>query len=109
MKPRRVVIDEIPFKTTDEPAFRTRIAKAACYHGTRCFVGWRHGDILQQAFAPRRLKMTQECQGFIDEQGFWWDRRMSAIIVARVYQAGIREVRDPLISEMLWDNDGNPL
>lgn len=103
------MIEEIPFLTASLPVLGARIVKAACYHEQRCFVGWRHSDILLQIFIPMKLRMTQECQGFVDDSGFWWDRRVSFKIAARARQIAMTLPPKVLISEMLWNNAGNPL
>lgn len=94
----------IPLKTKDAPDEDARLAHAACYHGETCFIGWRHGDILGDFFKPNGLKMTNECQGFVDQHGFWWSRWKSARIAHRAGQ--ITDIPNTLTSEELWDRGG---
>lgn len=103
------IIEVVPLKLADRPSHRVQLIRAACRSGDLCFIGWRHSDISQYGMAPRGLYMDQDCQGFYCSEGYWWDRRMSGIIAARVRQGGLMEVPELLVSEMLWDNQGRPL
>lgn len=100
-------MSSIPLKRKPAPDRDAVIARAACYDGDTCFVGWRHSTILQEHFMPAKRTMTQECQGFVDQHGYFWNRYQSARIASRARQTA--KLHNLLISEELWDNDGVPL
>jgi len=103
------MIEKIPLKITTEPRRRVRIAKAAIRHGEDVYTGWRHSDILSHMryIGLERLSCSGAEQGFVDEDGFFYERYMSAKIAGRCGQ--ITSIKHgTLMSEELWDNDGKP-
>lgn len=96
----------IPLMVKAVPDEDARLVRAACYHGNECFTSWRHADALVDFFRPRGLKMTNECQGFVDQYGYWWSRWRSARIALRSGQ--LLSIPSILTSEELWDKDGKP-
>jgi hypothetical protein len=79
-----------------------RIAWAAVKIGDEIWTGTRHGIIMSQireqmADAPR---ITQEMQGFVDDEGRFWNRFQSGAIAFDAGQTATR--KETLLSEDLW-------
>lgn len=97
----------IPLKVCDEePARGTRIVKAAVRHGDLVYTGWRHSEIIRHVAALGKEYTPQEDQGFVDSLGNFHNRWRAGQIAAIARQAPFRH--GTLISEQLWDADGNP-
>jgi hypothetical protein len=112
LRSRSTTPTEIPYKDGfhDKPrqAEHTPLKYAAVILGDRCFIGWRHADIMSHMRSIGLLKtVTQEQQGFVDAEGFWWSRRHSKGIAGRCRQ--LRNVPHTLTSEHLWGPEGEPL
>jgi hypothetical protein len=112
LRSRSTTPTEIPYKDGfhDKPrqAEHTPLKYAAVILGDRCFIGWRHADIMSHMRSIGLLKtVTQGQQGFVDADGFWWSRWHSRGIASRCRQ--LRNVPHTLTSEHLWGREGEPL
>jgi hypothetical protein len=103
------MIEHIDFKRPDlkKRVEDIRLVKAAiCYLDT-VYTGWRHSHILWHMREIGLPRVRQEEQGFIDQFGAFYRRESCSFIALENGQ--VSRYIDPLTSEDLWDNDGNPL
>lgn len=101
------MIECIPFIARWHPYRRdAKLVKAAVRAGDKVYTGWRHGLIMQHMCLLGCQRVDHDDQGFIDDQGWFYDRLSAA---ALLHARGVLVRSTPLMSEDLWDNEGNPL
>lgn len=100
------MIESIPLVEIQPPVRDLTIVKAAVKLGDRVFTGWRHADILHHLIAAGTPQRDQEAQGFVADNGSFYNRYQSARIALRARQIG--RLPHVLTSEDLWENDGTP-
>jgi len=97
-------MDPIPYSDT-QPMPDSRLTHAAVRVGDVVCLGWRHADIMH-SITPR-VYVDQDQQGFVDQHGSFYGRYQAARVA---YHAGqIADIPPTLVSEMLWDGNGEPL
>ncbi len=98
-------IDAFPLAVIP-PERGLRIVKAAVTLGDRVFTGWRHSEILSHLGRIGTPQLSQDAQGFVADNGSFYNRYQSARIALHARQ--IKRLPHVLTSEDLWDNDGTP-
>lgn len=87
-----------------------KLIKAAVRVDDAVYCGWRHFHImwhLKELGVPGPISMDQ--QGFVDQHGNFYRRPCCATIVLMSGQLTERKSEcEELLSEELWDNEGNP-
>ena len=87
---------------------RTLLVKAAIRIDDKVYTGWRHAEIwrfMREAGITGTFKIKEE--GFIDQDNMFY-RRASCAVLASINKQ-ISEPVHVLTSELLWDEDGNPV
>jgi hypothetical protein len=82
-----------------------KISKAAVRQGEFVYTGWRHAEIMIEMREAGLNPVSQDDQGFVDQEGFFYRRIAADTIVRMNDQAKISG--SILTSEDLWDRDGN--
>lgn len=93
----------IPLVIIQPPRMPLKIVTAAVRLDDKVFTAWRHSDILSYLATP---PTDPEAQGFVADNGSFYNRYQSARIAYRARQ--IAHVPKMLTSEDLWDVDGTP-
>ena len=106
-----MTIECIPYKTDGYKLDKDEIklVKAAIVDtDNKVYTGWRHSDILHhmKSIGCERRNTTDD-QGFIDQHGNYYRRIVCSSITFANGQ--LKEFKQNVFSEDLWDNDGNPL
>ena len=85
------------------------IIRAAVRIGDRVFTAWRHHQAIQEAVKAGATKhVDQDAQGFVTQNGRFLSRAQAKAYA--LYTGQVTELPEgPLLSEYLWDSDGNPL
>jgi hypothetical protein len=105
------MIEEIPFKNCMEIRKEPTdivFKRAAIRLENRVFTGWRHAAIM--AYMRENginVYVNQDMQGFVDQDGCFYRRACCSYIAYRSGQT--KELQHTLLSEHLWDYDGNPI
>jgi len=77
-----------------------RITEAAVKRGDKLWTGRRHSEIIGRVFEETGQRVTQEEQGFVADDGEFYNRFQSGSIA---YSAGQTKTRKQhLLSEDLW-------
>lgn len=106
------MIESLPYKRPI-PSKRKHIkdiklVKAAVHVDAVVYTGWRHSEIMCYL---RENKLTtyvgQDAQGFVDQDGNFYRREACGCLAFLNGQT--KECKSPLLSEHLWDVDGNPI
>ena len=74
----------------------------------KVYIGWRHWEILHhmKSIGCERRSTTDD-QGFVDQYGNYYRRKVCSSITFANGQ--LKEFKDPVLSEYLWDDEGNPI
>lgn len=84
-----------------------RLVKAAIRCGDKVYTGWRHAAIMiDMRDAGIASYVSQDDQGFVDQDGYFYRRQCCGYIAFRNGQT--KELKPNLLSEHLWDVDGTP-
>lgn len=105
-----MTIEAIMVKERHPPSRNSRIVKAAIKIDDKVWTGWRHDKIIFHVVTNRIVPQVLDSheQGFIDQDGFFYSRYMSAKIAHLSRQLPVRRYEHILTSEELWDVDGKP-
>lgn len=101
-----MTIQSSPLVIIQPPRMPLKIVKAAVRSGDQVFTAWRHSDILVHLGRAGTPQSDPEAQGFVADNGSFYNRYQSARIAYRARQ--IAHVPKVLTSEDLWDADGTP-
>jgi hypothetical protein len=105
-----MTIECIPLKyNTQLDKDEIRLVKAAVLDSDgKVYTGWRHWEILHhmKAIGCARRNTTDD-QGFVDQHGNYFRRKVCSSITFANGQ--LKEFKDPVLSEYLWDEEGNPI
>lgn len=77
-----------------------RIIKAAVRQGARVWIGTRHSEIIPVVYAETGERVTQDQQGFVADDGNFYNRFQSGAIAFGSGQTPVRY--ECLLSEHLW-------
>jgi hypothetical protein len=91
----------------NKPIENIRFIKAAIIRRDKVYTGWRHSEIMRHMRECGEPYVSQEDQGFIDQEGFFYRRKSCSFIAYENKQ--VNTYKDPLTSEDLWDVNGNPV
>ena len=103
-------VTKIDFKHPGKiDAKETKLVKAAVRVDDAVYCGWRHFQVMwyiKELGIPGPISMDQ--QGFVDQHGNFFMRPCCATIVLMSGQIKTIHADRELLSEDLWDNEGNP-
>lgn len=102
-------VGEVPFIygmiQTPKPGSVLTKAAVWCQERKTVFTGLRHADVLHHMkFLGCEKPRGSETQGFICQNGIFWDRNDASLIALASGQTSVQ--KNPLLSEDLWDYDG---
>jgi hypothetical protein len=101
-----MAVHVFPLVIIQPPQWPLRITAAAVTLGDRVFTAWRHHVILEHLGRLGTPQRDPDAQGFVADNGSFYNRYQSARIAVRARQ--IARLPPLLTSEDLWDNDGTP-
>lgn len=104
------MIEKIPYMSmpNNKKVRDIKLVKAAIVCGADVYTGWRHAHIIQYLASHDLIhsKVTQDQQGFIDQDGVFYRREGCSGIAFMNGQT--KTFINTLTSEDLWDVNGNP-
>lgn len=106
------MITSIPYiqsaYSSEKPVHDIRLVKAAIRVDDKVYTGWRHAHIIQELAKSGSIQgpITQDQQGFIDQDGIFY-RRVACSGIAFMNGQTKTFIRT-LTSEDLWYDDGTP-